>query len=311
MAEAECYGLQLCRCEDKEETKMQQTRDKRIFIAVGHGGKDPGAVSPDGLIVEAQCNWIVAKAMQGDLQRHGLQVKLSRGEDEDDPLKKQIAECNAYDPDLAVAVHTNAGGGSGFEVFYQSKSGWSNLKSSEKLAKKFHNEVQQFFPGGSRGVKTRTDLGWLNQVTAPAILCENFFVDGPKASWYANPERLHVLGKVYARAVLKFYDITYNPDMPQTVRYSVFEKDRISRDYTAPGFLVDGHWYLQIKTMGKNHGLSVSWDKTANHINFYDSQYYTEQPSANGLLCIDNFSSREEALLAGVSAEALAAIWQE
>lgn len=156
----------------------QKIIGKKIFIAVGHGGKDPGAVKDN--IVEAFCNLEVAVQMRDELQRHGFLVKLSREKDENDPLREEIAQCNAYQPDLAIAVHTNAGGGSGFEVFYQSTRSWENMKQSEKLASLVDKKVRNCFLSGSRGVKTRRDLGWLNEVQAPAILCENFLWMGQK-----------------------------------------------------------------------------------------------------------------------------------
>ena len=48
----------------------------KIFIAVGHGGSDPGAVY--GNYREAEFNRTVASLMKQDLQRHGVQVLLSQ-----------------------------------------------------------------------------------------------------------------------------------------------------------------------------------------------------------------------------------------
>ena len=48
--------------------------------------------------------------MQRDfLEAHGVQVLMSRTSDEDDQLTEEIKECNAFNPDLAIDVHNNAG----------------------------------------------------------------------------------------------------------------------------------------------------------------------------------------------------------
>ena len=78
----------------------------KVYISVGHGGKDSGAV---GHLVEKSVNLTMALACRNILVEHGVEVKMSRMIDEDDPLTATIKEVNAYKPDLAVDVHNNAG----------------------------------------------------------------------------------------------------------------------------------------------------------------------------------------------------------
>lgn len=60
----------------------------------------------------------MALACQDELVRHGIEIRMSRTRDEDDPLNEEVKECNAFAPDLAVDIHVNAGGGDGFEAYY-------------------------------------------------------------------------------------------------------------------------------------------------------------------------------------------------
>lgn len=71
---------------------------KKVFIGVGHGGADPGAV---GYLVEAL-------ACKDFLEMHGVEVLMSRAIDENDPVTDEINECNAFEPDLAIDVHNSA-----------------------------------------------------------------------------------------------------------------------------------------------------------------------------------------------------------
>ena len=159
----------------------------KIFIGVGHGGPDPGAVCGD--IVESHCNLMVALALEQELKRHGLMVLLSRYGDEPDKLAEEIAECNAYKPDFAMEIHTNAGGGSGFEVFHQVTTDWAHYRLSIRMAQLLQREVQKYQKVKPREIKAGANFAWLNQVQAPAVLCENFFVDGPMPKHM--PGRMH------------------------------------------------------------------------------------------------------------------------
>ena len=60
-----------------------------------------------------------------------------------------------------------------------------------------------------RVVKAGAKYGWLKGVHAPAVLCENFFVDGPNAAVYAKQDALKALAKAYAVAILEYYGMRY------------------------------------------------------------------------------------------------------
>ena len=59
----------------------------KVFIGVGHGGKDSGAV---GYLVEKEVNLVEALACRDFLEAHGVQVLMSRTSDEDDLLSDEI-----------------------------------------------------------------------------------------------------------------------------------------------------------------------------------------------------------------------------
>ena len=186
---------------------------KRVFIGVGHGGKDPGALK---YIKEADANLQMALGLKAELERHGVTVGISRLKDEDDPLIEEIREANAFAPDVAVECHNNAGGGDGFEVYHQT-NGYAT--KSIKLAQ--YIEARVVASGQkSRGVKTRlngsgTDyFGWCRQVKAPAVLCEGFFVDNATDSRdYNTAAKQQAFGRVYAWGVLDYLGIAIKPQV--------------------------------------------------------------------------------------------------
>lgn len=92
----------------------------KVFIGVGHGGSDSGAVA-NGL-KEKDLNLSIALACKAELERHGVVVGISRTKDENDSLSQEIKECNAFNPDYAVEIHNNAGGGDGVEIFHHHRN---------------------------------------------------------------------------------------------------------------------------------------------------------------------------------------------
>lgn len=185
---------------------------KRVFIGVGHGGKDPGAV---GYVKESEANLQMALGMKEELEKYGITVGISRTREEDDPLSEEIREANAFKPDIAVEVHNNAGGGDGFEVYRQTGT---HAAQSLKLAQCIEAKVKASGQK-SRGIKTKlngsgTDyFGWCRQVQCPAVLCEGFFVDNLADSADYNTEtKQKAYGKVYALGVLDYLGIKENPN---------------------------------------------------------------------------------------------------
>lgn len=281
----------------------------RIFIGVGHGGTDPGAVNTALALEEAGINLTIAMLMQYDLKRHGVQVKLSRNVDEEDRLKEEIAECNAFAPDFAVEIHTNAGGGTGFEVYYQLEP-WEHSKASLQMAKLFDENVCKYLNVNTRGLKTNRNLGWLKQENTSCILVENFFIDGPRAVWYSQPEQLEKLSKAYVRSILEFFGITYLADSTVTLRYKIVNEDlNTARNCTCPAVFINGSYYVQLRQFSKNLGFAVYYEEQTKKILLYPPEYYTESEFRSGLLKISDFETAMERAMAGLPVEE-AETWQ-
>lgn len=194
----------------------------KVFIGVGHGGADPGAVS--GGVHEADINLTMALAMRDYLTMYGVDVGISRVTDENDPLDEEIAEANAFSPDLAVEIHNNAGGGDGWECYRQTNT-YSN--QSLRVAGKIEARVKEIGQN-SRGIKTKflpngkDWFGWCRLVDAPAVLCEGFFIDNPiDAQDFRTVEQQEAMGVAYAKGVLDYFGIKLNPDTGTGKAYRV------------------------------------------------------------------------------------------
>ena len=179
----------------------------KVFLGVGHGGSDNGAV---GYLVEKDVNLNMANACKDYLEANGVEVKMSRYKDEDDSLNEEVRECNAYAPDLAVDVHNNAGGGDGFEVYHTLNGG-----TGKTLAENIEKEVIAIGQN-SRGVKTRRGnngdyYGFIRMTKCPAVICEGVFVDNQADATQADTlEEQKVFGRAYAKGILKTLGIIDN-----------------------------------------------------------------------------------------------------
>ena len=179
---------------------------KKVFLGVGHGGNDPGAV---GYVVEKDVNLTMALACRDYLVANGVEVKMSRVKDENDTLTEEINECNDYNPDLAIDIHNNAGKGDGFEVYY----GIAGV--GKPLAENIEVEVKAIGQN-SRGLKTKLNsqgnadyFGFIRQIKCPSIIVEGFFVDNANDVKIADTtEEQKAFGVAYAKGILKTLGIT-------------------------------------------------------------------------------------------------------
>ena len=118
---------------------------KKVFIGVGHGGTDSGAVK---YFVEKEYTLKTAFAVAEYLSKYGIDYKMSRTQDIDTEMNSKVAMCNKYNPDLVMDIHFNAGGGQGFEVYYSRVGG-----TSKTLAENINTEVKKIM--SSRGTKVK------------------------------------------------------------------------------------------------------------------------------------------------------------
>lgn len=176
---------------------------KKVFIGVGHGGADPGAVS---FIVEKEYTLKTALELANILKSAGIDVMMSRTTDIETDLNEKVKRCNNYNPDLVIDVHYNAGGGSGFEVYYSRVNG-----TGKTLAINLDIEMRKIMK--SRGVKTKLGSGGkdyfaiIRDTDAPAVLVEGGFVDTAFDAEFikANYKKI---AKAYADGICKTLGVT-------------------------------------------------------------------------------------------------------
>ena len=209
----------------------------KVFIGVGHGGNDPGAV---GYLVEKEVNLVEALACRDFLKAHGVKVSMSRTTNENDPMTAEIEKCNAFEPNLAIDVYNNSGGGKGFEAYYHYKGGLSKT-----LAENIESEVK-IIGQASRGCKTRTNssgrdyYAFIRETICPAVICEGCFVDNAEDVNIADTsEKQKAFGVAYAKGILRTLGISIKENSEEQVTESTDAKYYVQ---------IGAYKYLSIKS---------------------------------------------------------------
>lgn len=192
----------------------------KVFLSVGHGGADPGAIGNG--FKEKDLNLAIALACSDELVRHGVTVSMSRTKDENDTYADAAKECNAFNPDLGLDIHNNAGGGDGAEVFYHYKGGMSKT-----LAENVLSEIVKLGQN-SRGTKTRQrDDGrdyyyFIRETACPSVVVECAFVDNATdIKIIDTAAEQKAMGVAIAKGVLATLGIAYKEEKAEEVIYRV------------------------------------------------------------------------------------------
>lgn len=183
-------------------------KQPKVYLGVGHGGKDPGAVAFGRK--EKDMALDIAKATRDELVRHGVLVMLSRESDVSENLAARIKECNAFKPDLAADIHLNAGGGNGAEVFHSKAD-----TSDDILARNILEELTKIGQN-SRGLKVKLlangmdYFGFIRQVHCDSVLVECAFIDNKDDVKIVDTlaER-RIMGIAIAKGILRTLNIKY------------------------------------------------------------------------------------------------------
>ncbi|MCL4557102.1 MAG: N-acetylmuramoyl-L-alanine amidase [Deltaproteobacteria bacterium] len=80
---------------------------KKVVIDPGHGGKDPGAIGPNG-VAEKNITLRIGRMLAERLKALGLQVIMTRDSDTFIPLEERTAIANMSNADLFISIHANA-----------------------------------------------------------------------------------------------------------------------------------------------------------------------------------------------------------
>lgn len=219
----------------------------KVYVGVGHGGSDPGAVS--GAHKESIYALDIATACTEELRRHGVSVLQSRIIDEYESASAKVKECNVYAPDIALDIHLNSSvkhNADGFEIYHTVNGG-----KGKDLAQRVETAVKAIGQN-SRGVKIRLNtlgrdyFGIIRQTNCPAVLVECAFIDSVDVQIVDTLAERKRMGVAIAHGILAYFGITIKAQISgsdsQKTNYKPYIKKYQSWLNTkyATGLVVDG-----------------------------------------------------------------------
>ena len=155
----------------------------RIAIAGGHSAAAPGAA---GLLDEYQCDRAYTSKLKGALSAAGHEVVDCTNEmrTANEELAEECRAANESGADLFVAVHFNAGGGTGVEAWH-----YPGDVYGEGIAQALAANISAALGLPDRGPKASSGYWVLNETNMTAIVLETCFVDREEdaAAWHAAP----------------------------------------------------------------------------------------------------------------------------
>ena len=180
---------------------------KKVTVHAGHNPSGKIACGASDLLDEStEARWVAKKVIKL-LRKNGIKAvncTVNNGTSQSDILHKICAKCNAVaDAGLHISIHLNSGRNDkngdgrtgGTEVLLT-----RDVDDKGEIAKRICNQMAKL-GFTNRGVKTRTDLYFLNHTKAPALLVEVCFVDDKDDYMLYSADRTDVAHAI-ARAVI-------------------------------------------------------------------------------------------------------------
>lgn len=179
----------------------------RIMIDPGHGGHDPGAISPHFGIAEKEIVLRMALMFRDYISESDYlyDVLLTREEDIFIPLQKRCDKANDATVDLFVSFHCNASenqSAKGIEVFF-----YAGSEQSKLLAAEVYRDLLTMIEGhDGRGIK-EGKYYVLKFTKMPAILIEfEFLSNEEQAQFLADKDNQMLMIQSVADTVEYFLE---------------------------------------------------------------------------------------------------------
>ena len=180
----------------------------RVVVDAGHGGKDPGAISPLLPLAEKDVALDVALRLGAALQRRGIQVVQTRTADRDVGLAERAALAGRVGAHALVSIHLNATATG--NAVASGAEGWHGAGARDaELAAALLDGVAPALRRqgvGMRGTRGGAELAVL-RTAAPAALIELGYVTNPTdARALSAPSVRAEVAEGLAEGVVRFRD---------------------------------------------------------------------------------------------------------
>lgn len=190
--------------------KVEIDMPKKIFIANGHGGRDSGAVGCG--LLEKDINLDIGMACANYLANYDTTLLISRNKDEDDSVAQEVAECNAFKPEFAIAFHTNSNTGKpadGGEAFCTKDRGLAYVIGNNIL-RRLNTLGQNIRSGHAKSICCKTKVRedgkdyyyFIRECNCQALILEIGFINNTEdIKFFDTVEKRQMIGVECAKAI--------------------------------------------------------------------------------------------------------------
>ena len=181
--------------------------DLCVVIDAGHGGRDPGAIAPQGQ-QEKQFTLAIARKVAGYLREIGAKVVMVRNRDVFVNLERRVQIANNAGADclyrsisivlvtLALVV---------FEVWISRDEQQPRYQKSKLLAHWIRHYLKAAIPLKDRGIK-KSDFRVVYRTTIPAVLVECAFISNKRdLQWLKAAANQELLARQIYRGILAYH----------------------------------------------------------------------------------------------------------
>ena len=193
-----------------------------IILDAGHGGKDGGASSKEGL-VERDLVFKITQMVEENLRLQGFNVIMTRPDERDlasehaknrkkEDLARRVDILNGTENAIAISIHANAIGNtrwSGAQVFYDAKS----LENKE-LATHIMEAMRSNIEGLTREQRPISNIYILRNSQIPTALVEVGFLSNPaEARLLSDADYQQLMAYSIFEGILSFIEFMQVPEV--------------------------------------------------------------------------------------------------
>ena len=192
-----------------------------VCVDAGHYGKyNRSPVVPD--YYESEMNWKLHLMLEDELEKHGIQVRLTRADQKRDLGLKDRGRASKG-CDLLLSIHSNAAEreSADYPVVYYPISG-AAADLAKTLAVLIKNTMGTVENGQAKSRKGSGDWDYhsviygATEVGTPALILEHSFHTNPNAvRWLMNDDNLRKMAVAEAKIIAEWFDVAKAEDKPE------------------------------------------------------------------------------------------------
>ena len=198
----------------------------KVAIDGGHNILNQSNQSQDGSYIEFEHNDVVAKYLEIDLDRCGIDAEYINYDsaNQNIELPGLVKKINATGANICVSIHTDAfsnPNANGITLYSYKLQG-----ESQALAKAIHDSIIPKLGMNDRGIRDGSHLYVVRMTTMACVLCEMGYHTNPNDLKKLKSNSFRKLEAEYiARGICKYFNVEYIPEKIEATkpryRYSV------------------------------------------------------------------------------------------